>query len=372
MPQLHKEIERKFLIDPSEAERLGDLTYDGRLIDQYYLSDKDEAYELRVRRVLGGAHPLDASYTAAVKIGEPPERIEVETELSEEAFRFWAGRGYEAARKTRHRVVGALGDLTIDCYVDPSLWLAEIEGTVHAADLALLGLYAEVTRLPAFKARQLARPVAGVEAAAIPEKGTYQDALDHIRSVQNMLERPLVVAVGGASGSGKTTLAHAIAKDFDGAARVISMDDYYHGMSHMQAVHPEGGFSFDEPKAFDITRLAADVLALRDGNTVRLPRYDVLTWDRHAEETELPGCLPGEVIVVEGLYASTAEMYAAADVHIYAEAPLATRIGRRLTRDAVERPAIDPKDNLRLCLEIAEPAYEEHGAAQRYFADIVV
>ena len=77
------------------------------------------------------------------------------------------------------------------------------------------------------------------------------------------------------------------------------------------------------------------------------------------------------VIFVEGIHALDPQLGGLYDLTIFAEAPLATRVGRRLERDLVEGRTFSPEDNLRYLLEVAEPTYRPHADSQKAAAEVV-
>lgn len=84
--------------------------------------------------------------------------------------------------------------------------------------------------------------------------------------------QPLMLGLIGASGAGKTTLTRGIIRLL-GAQGVtpISLDDY---LRYSRAERAARGLTDADPAATDLERMAADLAALRAGQTIEKPVYD--------------------------------------------------------------------------------------------------
>ncbi len=87
-----------------------------------------------------------------------------------------------------------------------------------------------------------------------------------------MRDQPLMLGLIGASGAGKTTLTRGIVRLL-GAQGVtpISLDDY---LRYSRAERAALGLTDADPAATDLARMAADLVALRAGQTIEKPVYD--------------------------------------------------------------------------------------------------
>lgn len=148
-------------------------------------------------------------------------------------------------------------------------------------------------------------------------------------------QTPLLIAVAGGSGSGKSTLAEALrARLPEGTVRVVIEDAYYGDYGGQPGFDP-ATFNFDLVSAKDHDRLAQDLTALRNGETVEGPVY---CFETHRRKPEVEILTPAPIIVVEGAHLlCTPALAALFDLRIYVETPADVRFIRRLIRDQKER-----------------------------------
>lgn len=147
------------------------------------------------------------------------------------------------------------------------------------------------------------------------------------------MARPTIIAICGGTGSGKTTLARAVAAAA-GEALILSEDSYYHCATTRLGFDP-ATYNFDAPEAKDLSALARDLAALREGRAIAQPIYDFTTHRRLPDTRPLA---PAPVIVLEGLHAlGQPELRALLSLAVFIDAPEAVRLARRLRRDVAER-----------------------------------
>jgi uridine kinase len=145
---------------------------------------------------------------------------------------------------------------------------------------------------------------------------------------------PLIVGIAGGTGSGKTTLTRKLRQELGEQLAVIEHDHYYKDRSHLSSEEREG-INYDEPDALDNDLLISDLLSLRQGRSVRCPRYDFATHTRRAESQLVA---PAPVIAVEGiLLLAVPELAACFDLSIFVDTSDDIRVLRRIRRDMVER-----------------------------------
>lgn len=138
--------------------------------------------------------------------------------------------------------------------------------------------------------------------------GVLDDALDHDARVY---------AISGVPGSGKTTLATqlaALARRRGVHAVALSIDDFYLGLRERRrlghAVHPLLA-TRGPPGTHDVA-LACEVLdRLRDGQPVRVPRFDKLA-DRRLPPSRWRAVPGADLVVIEGWFFGTPPQDAAA------------------------------------------------------------
>lgn len=134
-----------------------------------------------------------------------------------------------------------------------------------------------------------------------------------------------LASIDGPGGAGKSTVAHALAAACQW--RLVQVDDFYKPSAERAlgtaGVRPLG-------VDFDLARLERQVLEpLFHGRAARYQRYD---WERDAlgESVEL---LPGDVVLVEGVYSGMACYRARYACRVWVECSRETRLRRGLARD---------------------------------------
>ncbi len=145
---------------------------------------------------------------------------------------------------------------------------------------------------------------------------------------------PKLVAVVGGSGAGKSWLVHRLRNEFAKDSTLLSLDDFYRDLSHLEPVRREK-INFDQPDAIDWPLFETALRDLHNGVTVTVPRYDFVT------HTRLPLAeirKPRSFVFVEGLWLlwpkHIRELF---DLRIFLECAQSLRWQRRLARDLTER-----------------------------------
>jgi uridine kinase len=146
-------------------------------------------------------------------------------------------------------------------------------------------------------------------------------------------QRTFIVGMGGPSCAGKTSVAEKVAAKL--AGRVLSMDSYYHDLSHLTLAERTKQ-NFDLPESIDSALLQAHVLHYAAGHNVNRPVYDFATHTRIPNRTVLMPWTP--VLIVEGmLVLHWPELRRHFDLSVYLDAPDDVCFHRRKVRDIVER-----------------------------------
>jgi len=176
---------------------------------------------------------------------------------------------------------------------------------------------------------------------------------------------PRLVAIAGPSCSGKTTLARALAARPGAAATILPLDAYYRdfsGVSHHDV-------EVDVPDAIDHALLVAHLRALACGETITRPLYDYATHSRQADGETV---VPGEVVIVEGLFAlywkDVRDLLSHA---VFVDATREVCLARRVARDVRERG----RDEASIRHQFAHkvwPNYERYVLPTRDHATLVV
>jgi len=175
---------------------------------------------------------------------------------------------------------------------------------------------------------------------------------------------PAHIAVVGGSGSGKTWLAGKIVAAHEGQAAPISLDDFYHDLSHLPPAERDA-VNFDDPAAIDWEKCGEVMGAMRTGETIQLPVYDFAT---HARRPETRSFVPPALVVWDGLWllhhAWMRERFA---VTVFVECGVEERFRRRAERDVAERGR-SPESIERQFFEQVEPMHGQFVEPQRQHA----
>lgn len=145
----------------------------------------------------------------------------------------------------------------------------------------------------------------------------------------------MIIGICGGTGSGKTTIARSIV-DAVGSEKVVlvEQDSYYRNLADMP-LDERHQANFDHPDAIDSEMLVNHLLRLKQGLTVDMPVYDMVTHTRTGQNVIIE---PKPVIIVEGiLIFSTPRVLDLLDVRVYVDTPDDVRLMRRLRRDVNER-----------------------------------
>ena len=143
-----------------------------------------------------------------------------------------------------------------------------------------------------------------------------------------------IVGIAGGSGSGKTTLSQLLATLLAEQCATISSDDYYHDNGHLSPAK-RAKLNFDHPDALDLALLSEHLNALRNSESVAIPKYCFETHTRLADSQLV---VARRVVFVEGvLIFSDANLRAAMDIRIFVDADDDVRFERRLDRDTKQR-----------------------------------
>lgn len=368
----YREVERKYLLHDSDRGRIPDelMTAPGRRIEQYYLNHHEEPYELRLRKVqLDGVF----AHVATLKKGSPPDRLEMETIVSPDTYAFWLPeRHTEVLQKTRKTLAFAAGHWALDSFAHLGISIVEAEGDVPLPDFGR-----DVTDDTSFTNYQLAQMNDAIT-GHMPDSWVQPEAATDMRELRARIEyirqrtpRPMVIGIAGDTASGKTTIARELAKSYGDKAVILSQDDYYRGVTKMREMFGDDYVvNFEEPIALDSHLLAQHISDLQEEKPVSRPTYSMEISDPTGEYTTIdPSETP--IIFVEGIHALDPVLAGWYDYSIFVNAPLATRVGRRLERDLEEGRSFSPEDNLKYLLELAEPTYRPHAEAQKARADLI-
>jgi uridine kinase len=149
-----------------------------------------------------------------------------------------------------------------------------------------------------------------------------------------------VIFLEAPTAAGKSTLAGALRRTLGARMQVFPMDLYFKSLTQMP-LGADGKKDFDQPESLFLDRAARDIETLLSGGVVELPSYDWPTVTSRFDSGEFMKLEPGQVLLVDSIYAAHPVVRRAARrrpaLTAFLYAPAVVRLMRRLRRDRVER-----------------------------------
>lgn len=178
-----------------------------------------------------------------------------------------------------------------------------------------------------------------------------------------------IIGIAGGTGSGKTTVVRKIMERLpEGEVGIISQDSYYKDSSHVP-VEDRQKINFDEPAAFDWDLLISQLKDLKDGKSIEMPTYSMLTCTRQNETVHLE---PNEVVLVEGiLVLSDERMRDMFDIKVFVDADGDDRLIRVISRDCIERGRT-PQMVIDRYERVLKPMHNLYIEPAKQYADLIV
>ena len=360
------EVERKYI--PLFPEQLDAYKKYSVPVEQYYLSHPSEPFSLRFREsVSGGELTYEATLKDTGVVGPNGlDRMEVNVPVSKELYELYKSPENPIIRKLR---VEPYNGVIVDFYEDGRIQLeSENEDSwqrfIEDYGDTFIEITSDAIGSSEWQAHVEYRRTHGGMEALLPKADL--DSSEIIRDILAVRQpgKALVVHVGGRSGSGKSTIVRQLQEQLDSlqlTSCVVSTDDYHRGNSWL--VEHNGGEPWehwDDPIVYDTATMAQDLATLQSGTAIPNRQID---WSD--VEPHYPGIIePTDIIVVEGIYARSAEITHQGDLSYEMPTSLATCIGRRLLRDVKERPEFaDPVKSLDYMLRETEPTYRRQLSA---------
>jgi len=373
-----QEIERKFLVKslPENLEQ-----YQHKDITQGYLAITEDGTEVRLRQ-------KGKKYFQTVKSGAGKTRFESEVEITEDQFKaLWEATKGKRVEKTRYEIPHESGTIELDVYHGDldGLLLAEMEFPGEKESNKFTPpewLSEEVTDDKRYKNQNLAlhkipkrselREEKQKEKLDIPEykleKGIGK-LIDSIREKMAQTNNNIIVEIAGGSASGKTSVvADVVKKVFGKDVLILSLDDYYHGKTFMDAEDKKGNeLNWDQPEALNLDLLKQHLAQLKSGESIERPVYDM----KVNEPTSTEEIVPKKIIIVEGLFTLDEKLKDEGNVKAFVDIGTHGRIVRRLLRD-IQRTGQRPADILKYFSQVVEPMHEKYIESTKKNADLII
>lgn len=364
--RLRTETERKFaLLDGHDAAKYAHMREKALPIRQIYLSHYEENYSLRVREKTDETG--QTTYTAALKdkgsmTNGGLERMEIETEISAEAFHYYDRQQiYPDIHKLRYSPESGIDYDFLSVFTDNDIRL-EIENSERLDEVLINHTDAvEVTdhRLGSneFLAHLLFRRTFGNYEPLRPRPDLRP--ADAIRAINERLaagDTP-IVRIYGRSGSGKSTFVREIAEGLGIPSIVLSTDDYNRGKAYLDAITGEVWTDFESPDTYDTVLMADDLARLLRGEPIRGRTFDFVSQEPVMTDT----IMPAPVIFIEGIHASSPDFdrFDTLDYELPTSAAesAARRILREFSGQRDQSAFPTPELLLRYIIEKVEPSY---------------
>lgn len=365
----YREIEQKFI--PRRAELFQHYRHDVTHITQLYLSQPGDEYSFRLRRkvVPDGTTRYSATLKdRGVLTEDGLSRLEVEVPIAQETFARYA-EDETLPRLLKERAEPFDG-VSIDWIEGSSTPIIEIEDMALREEAALFyqqmaDQLIERTGYSDVDNEALAYARHGGHERHPQSPITADEVLSDIAAYRRAGYQQLVVSIAGRSGSGKTTLADEVETQLMthcelGTLR-LSTDDYHVGKRHLETTYGAPWSNWEAAEVYDTARLARDIRRLQAGEAITRHHFDFASEEPMIKDTVRLE-QPSDVIIVEGIQASSPDLDGIRQMHYQLSTPLATALGR----DIVKRfrahrrgnASIDsPEARLRYMLEVGERSY---------------
>ena len=182
------------------------------------------------------------------------------------------------------------------------------------------------------------------------------------------MENILVIGIAGGTGSGKTTLMKNLLERFSGNVTVLSHDNYYRRLDHLN-FEDRCRVNYDEPAALETDLMVRHLDALRHGQVIDCPVYDFANHNRSDEVLRIE---PRKVIIVEGILIFTdPDLRRLMDIKIFVDTDADIRLCRRIKRD-VNKRGRTLESVIEQYQTTVKPMHEKHVEPSKKHADIVV
>ena len=182
------------------------------------------------------------------------------------------------------------------------------------------------------------------------------------------MDNILVMGIAGGTGSGKTTLVKRIKEQFGDVVSVLSHDNYYRRLDHLD-LEERRKVNYDEPKALETELMSQHLEQLRRGEAIDCPVYD---FAEHNRSNEVLRIEPRPVIIVEGiLIFENKPLRDLMDIRIFVDTDADIRICRRIKRD-VNKRGRSVESVIEQYQTTVKPMHEKYVEPSKRFAHVVV
>jgi len=180
---------------------------------------------------------------------------------------------------------------------------------------------------------------------------------------------PIVIGIAGGTGSGKTTVANVILQRVGNHRIAYLLHDAYYREFNDLPPNQRAEVNFDHPDSLESELMLADIIRLKQWESVNLPVYDFSTNSRTDKTIHVD---PKPVIIVEGiLIFAEAKLREIFDVKLFVDTDPDLRFIRRLQRDIAERGRTMEKV-IQQYLTTVRPMHLEFVEPSKRYADVII
>ena len=173
-------------------------------------------------------------------------------------------------------------------------------------------------------------------------------------------ETPLLIAIGGPGGSGKTTFSGKLQRHLPETG-IVHLDNY----KISRADRLQKQLNGPHPDANRMDLAIEHLAAIKAGETVSLPVYDLSTGDTGSFEE----FIPGKFILVEGEIATYREFRHLIDCSLFIDSDFNTQLAARIGRDIRDRGhSLKKAVSNFLASNLTE--FTEYGAESKQWSDV--
>lgn len=183
------------------------------------------------------------------------------------------------------------------------------------------------------------------------------------------MKKTFTIGITGGSGSGKTFFINSLSSRFKTDEICLISQDHYYKARDLQFIDHNGIRNFDLPTAIERERFHADIVKLKNGETLKIKEY---TFNNPKAEPQIVTFKPSPILIIEGLFVQYFEEVAnELDLKIFIEAKDYIKLSRRILRDNDER-GYDIHDVLYRYQHHVMPIYEGLIRPLKHQADLII
>jgi len=187
------------------------------------------------------------------------------------------------------------------------------------------------------------------------------------------LQKVTFIGIAGGTCSGKTEVCkkiiHHVSQNQQANIITLSHTDFYRELTQEeQQLANVGKFNFDHPNALDDELLLQSIQKLKQGQSVKIPKYN---YTKHCRE-EYRTINPADVILFEGiLVLYSKDIRDLLDMKIFVDTDCDTRLSRRVLRDTVEHKR-DIENVLNQYTTFVKRSFQDFALPTKRYADVII